>query len=651
MAILTALPPLTGGGDTSIDISVGISDALSSAKGAVRLSVDPDDPINPIAWGRNDSNVELTANKVTGFSAPTDTQYPSALLVATLLDSKANKSVIAAGVGTKITYNVDGIIVDSASATTADIGEVVDKRYVTDTQKTALTGLSGTNSGDQDLSGYALHSDLITTNAAIASLSASMSQYALASDLAATNENLAAFNASMDNYATNDDLAATNASLSSTNNNITSNYTPLSAHDALSTDFNTLKTGLSNPAIVPLTAFDAKLTFDTGLTRVGDTITSDVMTNPVGPHLFLGNGGDTDAVPTFVRPDVEDVIGGTTGTGKVVLDNAPTVYGPILNAPVNSILTDSGVSTAPSILVIEHDFAGGGAIVPGFGATIEFRGRSSTTSGRTMGAMRTVWSESTDGTRKSNIVFSPVINGVVTDTLWLHADGSMALGVNVGAGAGLFHASGGFSTAGVGQQGNVLIDNGTKFVSGKVDASNLTGQFASCRTQRYTTVDQIATPEQSHLSVPIIPGSTAGTTWRVSAWGNMDHGTSSITFICFLRWGGLTGSVLAISHNVVSPATSETNQPWSVEFLVIITSTGVLGTARATCKLIEFMTNNPKAYLGLSNSGGTDVAAVNTTIPTTMELSWTISSTTGSPHVRTFGAFAEVVSRPSATTG
>jgi hypothetical protein len=646
MATLTAQSPLTGGGDMSINIAVGILDALSSAKGAVKLSVDPVDPLNPIAWGKNDTNVEVTGNKVTGFSSPTDTQYPSALLVATQLASKADKSVITPGVGTKITYSADGIIVASAFATTADIGESVDKRYVTDSQLSAIVNLAGSNSGDQDLSGYALQSSLNTTNSAVASLSGSLTNYALVSNLALTDSRVDTLYATLPSHALVTDLESTQAQVDAIKTDLLVNYTPLTAHNALDSELNALIANLSDPTFIDTTGLEKKLTFESGLTRTGDTITNDLAANSVAPHTFLGNSADSDEIPAFIRPDISDVINGVTGDGKVVLDTAPNIFGPVLHAPVNALLVDSGVSTAPSILVIEHDFAGGGAIVAGFGATIEFRGRSSTTSGRTMGAMRTVWSESTDGSRKSNIVFSPVLNGVATDALWLHADGSMALGVNSGAGAGLFHAAGGFSTAGVGQQGNVLVDNGSKFVSGKLDATYLTGQFASCKTQRITTVDQISAAEQSHFTIPISPGSTPGTTWRVTAWGNMDHGSSSVTFVCYLRWGGVSGSVLAISHNVVTPGSPETNQPWNVEFLVIITSSGVLGTARCNCKLIEFMTNNPKAYLGLVNSGATDVASINTTIPTTMEMSWTISGTSGAPHVRTFGAFAEVVSRP-----
>jgi hypothetical protein len=144
--------------------------------------------------------------------------------VGTQLLLKADKTAIAPGVGTKITWNADGIIVAGAAATTADISDVVDKRYVTDGQRTSLAGLSGSNTGDQDLSPYALAADLVTTNANVAAISASLSSFALASDLEDTNENLAAFNASMTNYALDSDLQATNANVAALSTDLATNH-------------------------------------------------------------------------------------------------------------------------------------------------------------------------------------------------------------------------------------------------------------------------------------------------------------------------------------------------------------------------------------------------------------------------------------------
>lgn len=52
---------------------------------------------------------------------------------------------------TKITYDSKGLVTSGADATTADIADSTDKRYVTDAQKTVINNTSGTNTGDQNI--------------------------------------------------------------------------------------------------------------------------------------------------------------------------------------------------------------------------------------------------------------------------------------------------------------------------------------------------------------------------------------------------------------------------------------------------------------------------------------------------------------------
>lgn len=65
----------------------------------------------------------------------------------------AKNADITAGTKTKITYDAKGLVTSGADATTADIPDSTDKRYVTEAEKTVLGNTSGTNTGDQDLSG------------------------------------------------------------------------------------------------------------------------------------------------------------------------------------------------------------------------------------------------------------------------------------------------------------------------------------------------------------------------------------------------------------------------------------------------------------------------------------------------------------------
>lgn len=85
-----------------------------------------------VAWG-----------SVTGtLSSQTDLQ--------TALDGKVDKnSPITGATKTKITYDAKGLVTAGVDATTADIADSTNRRYVTDTQLTVVGNTSGTNTGDQ----------------------------------------------------------------------------------------------------------------------------------------------------------------------------------------------------------------------------------------------------------------------------------------------------------------------------------------------------------------------------------------------------------------------------------------------------------------------------------------------------------------------
>ena len=72
------------------------------------------------------------------------------LKIKTALGLKLNSNApITGATKTKITYDSNGLVTGGADATTADIADSTNKRYVTDAQKTVLNNTSGTNSGDE----------------------------------------------------------------------------------------------------------------------------------------------------------------------------------------------------------------------------------------------------------------------------------------------------------------------------------------------------------------------------------------------------------------------------------------------------------------------------------------------------------------------
>jgi hypothetical protein len=67
----------------------------------------------------------------------------------TALDLKVDEnSAITGATKTKITYDAKGLVTSGADATTADIADSTNKRYVTDAQLVVVGNTSGTNTGD-----------------------------------------------------------------------------------------------------------------------------------------------------------------------------------------------------------------------------------------------------------------------------------------------------------------------------------------------------------------------------------------------------------------------------------------------------------------------------------------------------------------------
>jgi hypothetical protein len=92
-----------------------------------------------------------------------DLNKPISSATQTALDLKVDEnSPITGATKTKITYDAKGLVTSGADATTADIAASTNKNYVTDNDLTNLSNLSGTNTGDQDLSGYELLSNKAT---------------------------------------------------------------------------------------------------------------------------------------------------------------------------------------------------------------------------------------------------------------------------------------------------------------------------------------------------------------------------------------------------------------------------------------------------------------------------------------------------------
>lgn len=94
-----------------------------------------------------------------------DVNKPVSTAQQAALDLKVTaNSAITGATKTKVTYDSKGLVTAGADATTADVADSTDKRYVTDAQRTVIQNTSGTNTGDQVVSDATLSTSDITDN-------------------------------------------------------------------------------------------------------------------------------------------------------------------------------------------------------------------------------------------------------------------------------------------------------------------------------------------------------------------------------------------------------------------------------------------------------------------------------------------------------
>jgi hypothetical protein len=99
-------------------------------------------------------NLAVTNPKINDVDGSKVTQSASYRLVTDTEKATWNSKLdpntpITGATKTKITYDSDGLVTAGADATTADITDSLNKRYVTDADLVTLSNTSGTNTGDQ----------------------------------------------------------------------------------------------------------------------------------------------------------------------------------------------------------------------------------------------------------------------------------------------------------------------------------------------------------------------------------------------------------------------------------------------------------------------------------------------------------------------
>jgi hypothetical protein len=149
----------------------------------------------------------------------------------------------------------------------------------------------------------------------------------------------------------------------------------------------------------------------------------------------------------------------------------------------------------------------------------------------------------------------------------------------------------------------------------KIDAA-LTGRASRFTTNTYSN----STSENQQMGVTIPGPQTQGAVHRMMVFGTYDNSASATNFVMRIKYAGV--QITAITIN--TPASATTFVPWSVEFDLVITTTGVSGTCRGRL----FFSHLPSAgaFNGVVVPG--TATTVNTTVNQTMEITaqWAAAS-------------------------
>ena len=407
-----------------------------------------------------------------------DAAKPVSTAQQAALDAKVTaNTAITGATKTKVTYDSKGLITSGADATTADIADSLNARYVTDAQRTVLAATSGTNTGDNAVN--TLYSGIVTN---------------------ATH--------------TGDATGATALTLATVNSNVGS-FGSATQSAAFTVNAKGLVTAASATTITPAIGSVTGLGTGVGaalVTAVGSagapvlnggalgTPSSGTLTNCTG-YPTTGLGLTASPLSQFAATtslQLKNVISDETGSGSLVFATTPTLVTPVLGvatatsinkvaitAPATSAtltIANGATLTASATATVSGTNTGDNAVNTLYSGLVTNATHTGDATGATALTLATVNANvGSFGSATQSVAFTVNAKGLVTAasaTTITPAIGSVT-GLGTGVGAALVTA--------VGSAGSPVLNGGALGTPSSGVATNLTGTASGLTAGTVTT--------------------------------------------------------------------------------------------------------------------------------------------------------------------
>lgn len=248
-----------------------------------------------------------------------DANKPISTATQTALDLKVDENAsITGATKTKITYDSKGLVTAGADATTADIADSLNKRYVTDANLVTIGNQSGTNTGDNAVN--SLYSGLVSNATHTGDATG-----ATALTLATVNSNVGSF--------TNASITVNGKGLVTAASSGTAPVTSVGATAPITTS------GGATPTISTSMATNKLIGRGTAGTGVFEEITLGTNLSLSGTTLNASGGGTPGGSNTQVQYNNAGSFAGITGA--TTNGTALTLVAPVLGTPASVTLTNA----------------------------------------------------------------------------------------------------------------------------------------------------------------------------------------------------------------------------------------------------------------------------------------------------------------------